>query len=650
MAYFDGLSSSAIADRLRADVTELFESFRDWRERVDNWDRYAFPDTTPNLLSPLDYARYSLQRQALPGELRSKYVSEWIRTRIDTVVNLMTRAKTRITPTLLEDDEADQRRLGDMVRAGIGFFNYLEWQNRHGYSSYSDAALKRQITELGKAVAFVHVRAVTPGSSVGTLDVRLYDPHCCYHDLEGLPRRFVYEKMVPVRLLPSLYQQFGIPVPADIYGRNGLSRDAKDVKVTDYWLEERDPDDSQKMRVWNGVLVNNSPLLGAGVRLTRFQRLPFKIVHHPESAREFQTVDGRASKTYLLRHAAPFYAPAINVVKQEEILLGLLMDAAALTVLQPRMETPGDSDPQGITGPGDVRPGGKIVMRPGDKIELLEMGGKVVQIQEMLQQIALEKEAIFPSILAVIQSSPGDPALLHNSKISQARSFMVPWTRMAESMKVMILDEIFLQHREANLTFRLHGKQMGVEDAGGMFFLDWTSADYPKGHWVLNVEEPEEFPFDVRQNAFIYESMVRSGSHDPVSARVEVYGMENPQEMDDRVRQAQVRDMPEMKMLAMLETLRQRQEALQAEADRARSPEGKTALRIQARAAGLQRAALEQRLLGTGPQETGTSPGAPVPGPEVQPADERSPNIEEPSLVMGRQTGRQGRPRPQGTR
>lgn len=623
-------------------IGELRERWRPWQARYDIWMEWLHRGAGAG---PEVASLGSLFNKGPVVELkerRSVYFSEWVSTRRNALHSRIMSAKTNIQPAIYGDSEKD-RFLGEgLVQLSLGLTKALDVQKVKGFGGYSwDGNMKQQITDYGKTVFMVQV---TASEGEARLTAPLLDVKNVYHTLDSHPgdqQRVVYEREVRWSDVPGLVRQLkGDMLPA----RPDDKKPSDSVTISHFWQEWQG-------EVLRSLLVDGQPIRASVWWDPGYRSLPIVIVSNPGGSHRSQNVgSGRSGSTdaQVYYHAEPFYARAISQLIFLEGLESLAADAAALAglpVLLHRKAAGGESG----ADPSEVKPMGWIELLEDEQLNTLQgIAAGAFTVDNAIQRVYQNLQSVYPDFLVTPDFPAGTSGFAMNSQIGQARIYLTAPTRMAEMAKMMLMGQAIEQHQALapNASFHLRG----ILPEGGRFARKFSVEDYPSGHFDIEVQEPAEIPGEAALSMNIAVQGVQSGLISPWTARVTRLGISDPQAEADRVLAAAVEQGQSNINQEQLKQMRERVDALKAEAKRARSRETRETLKRQIMVAENDLAAFE-RQLGIAPEvgfEQAPEFGVP---PSSNPPQNTTENPQLQAMAEGRQSvGVQGRPREPGAR
>ena len=662
---------------------DLWNRFQGFRERQATYHRHAFHDVETALaqLGMGNKANPSQKFKPLdPTEERSIFISEWIRTRADSLVNRLTRGKHVVVPIESPLWAGDSETLETMVKAGLGVLNMIDQAALDRmYGATHDLMMKNSLVYTGKVIQRVQVTK-NEDTGYADFDVEILDPYYAAHDVGAKKvRRFVYRTFYERNAIEGEIHELGGVVNEEIkqlLGESGGESSAL-FAMTEYWEEMLGSNKEGKMVpiVYYGHFLSKAtgddiqdglPIYPEVLRRDKaWGRIPIVIQARAANYRIFSSdrlgglgsATGNAdtmTRSFLDHHAEPFFAPAIQLEVQMNQLLALEKDAAALNTLKPTFDQKADGSKTSILNRGNVFPGASVAGEPGDRVTPLDLTGPQFGQSRPIAELKEQQEGIYPSILLAPQSFAGESGHHLNSQIDHAKNFLVPWVLASQSAKAGMLNEVFYQLRSnGDLEAMVYGIDHAAEDPQSRFMIVFSGADLPEGgNKLFDIEEPPEIPGDGTQQATLFDSLTRSGAVSRRTGR-RLLHMQDPVAEEKRIEAEQVKQHPAMININVLEEFAKRaeeaKEALQKATSAGAGPKVLKVRRLALRAARRALAAKEQELLGPPPGQ-GTPQGPAGIDPSVAPPETVGPNPDQQAEAQGRPNApTEGRPRPPGT-
>ena len=550
-----------------------------------------------------------------------------------------------------EEGKAAQTSDEMLIQFGLSVFNQLDRQKIRGAGGFSwDYQLKQMGTWTGKE-AFM-VRVYDAGGYL-KVECPFVDPMNLYHDIDVLEG----ERLRVVRHYTVRWGDVNSHVAGllgSIGGRGGQypiskpekKKDDESVVCKDYWCREPDGE------IHHAILVDGQPVR-EGVIWTDHghRRIPIVISSRPSAAHGFQGVKHGAASvadTVAYYHAEPFYARAISPLRFLQGLESLAADGAALAAL-PIFLHRRDGGRKGVQKQ-EIKPFAMLEMTTNEQLEVLRgiNEGKIA-LDTAIQRVKGEMNDIYPDYLVSPNVPSGMSGFAFNSQISQAKMFMVPWTRMDQAAKSELLASVIDQHQHAypDLSFRLSG----IMPEGGKFSRKFAVTDYPKEEFEIHVQEPAEIPGEELQNLQAAIQAVDAGLISRWTARVTKLGIGEPHKEQQRIDDEAFDASQENQNWEKLLRFGKKVDELRATARRAKGTSTKMAAEIALAQAEQYLEALRMQLQGAPQTGFEMQPEAGAPAPAQMPPQA---GVDDPSmmaLAQGRPpSGTQGRPRPKGTR
>ena len=634
--------------RVLDDCAQLEERFSLWQARYQELQGFAFPGNRFGGIAQLG-SIYDAGSAQQVQDARSVYVSEWVGTRGEALTNRRTQSKTTILPITHGDDKAAKLVDEAVVQWAHSVYDQLENQKVRGLGGFSwDYQMKQMGTWTGKE-AFM-VRVYDAGGYL-KVECPLIDPMNLYHDIDVLEGQ-------QLRIIRHFTVRWGDVAKAAygwLGGRSGGltvkkpdgKKDDESAVCKDYW--RRDPDG----KIHHAILVDGQPIReGVSWQDHGHRRIPIVIASRPSASHGFQGMKHGAATvadTVAYYHAEPFFARAISPLRFLQGLEALAADGAALAAL-PVFIHRRDGGRQGVRKQ-EIKPFALLEMTTNEQLEVLRgINEGKVPLDNAIQRIKAELNDIYPDHLVAPALSSNISGFSFNSQIiSQARMFMVPWTRMDEAVKSELLSCVIDQHQHAypDLAFRLSG----IMPEGGKFSRQFAVSDYPTGEFRIDVREPAEIPGEEMQNLQAAISAVQAGGISWRTARLTKMGIGDPQREQDRIDDEAFEASQENQNWQKLLRFGKMADELRKKARRARGQSEKMAAEIALAQIEEYLEALRMQIKGA--PETGFTmqPEAGAPAPAQMPPQA---GVDDPSMAalsQGRPpSGTQGRPRPKGSR
>ena len=647
-------------ERVLQDKEELHQQFNFWRMRVDFWMRYAFPGNPISSVMAGTGTIYETEAVQSIASKRSRFISEWVGSRGETLRNRRTASKTNILPNTYGSPGSEK-----LIELGHGIFNELNRSKVRGMGGFSwDYNLKNMGTWLGKE-AFM-VRVYDDGSGTACVEAPFIDPYNLSHDIDvndGEQLRVVRDMTIKWGDVPNFIQSYstangwGASETMTVAKPDG-KKDSEYTKINDYW--RRDPiqrkgQGSQKRyvsKIWHAVMIDGKPIRERVAWDDHgYTTLPIVISARPSANHEFQDISHadkmstKDAKTYY--HAEPFYARAINLLIFLEAMEGLRADGAAAS-LPIFLRNKGDSNVD--TRLPELKPFGEVNQADNEVIKVMEgLSRGQFTLDKAIEQLNSQLNQIYPDYLVSPDIASGTSGYAYNSQISQAKMYMVPWSQMDEAAKYALLESVIDQHRNIhpNLSFNL----AGILPSGGRFSSTFAVKDYPTGSFEIDIQEPAEIPGEELQNQTLAIQGVESGLVSKWRARVTKLGMSDPQAEQERIDDEMFHASPVNQNAMYMERLSLRADEL---SEKAQSfPRGSK----EWKAATLAFDAVNTVLVGAKMQYTMPPGGAQAAGQTANPQNMALPpqqTTDDPNMKAMAQgkppTGTEGRSRPEGVR
>lgn len=562
---------------VQQDISDLEQMWSLWRARYLYWMSKSFPgNPMGQILTGIGTIFQTESVQELEDR-RSRFISEWIGTRGQALTDIRTSAKTNVLSATFGEESKDQLADEGLVELATGIFNMLRKQKIQGMGGFSwDYALKMMGTWTGKEAFMVRVYKDRHGHA--KVEAPFIDPYNLFHDIdtqEGDEHRVVRRFEVKWRDLPGEMARWtrgradALPSPP----KPGDKKDDDYAVVSDYW--RRDPDG----KIWHSMLVDG----GADSQGNRrfhpiresvvwddhgYGKLPIVVGSRPAANHGFQDAKHsgmtvKDAKAYY--HAEPFYARAINLVIFQEGLESLAADGAALAALPIFLRWKGDGGDE--SRKPEIKPFAMLEMATDEQLRILDgISQGRFTVDNALERIDRQLSSVFPDLLLSTGQVANVSGYSITSQISQAKKYMVPWTRMDEAAKTELLRCAFDQHQNvySDLDFRV----TGILPETGKFGRVFKAADYPKD-FDIDLQEPAEIPGEAQQKMALARALTE-GDRPLASiwtARVDV-GIGQPHREQQRIDDERFHNSPENQNMEMVDRLVEKVKARRAERDR----------------------------------------------------------------------------------
>ena len=536
-------------DKVLGDIDSLTRQFQPWRDRYTHWMSRAFPGQQYSEVVADLGTLFDANGGAKPvTERRSRFISQWIGTRGEVLTNRRTAAKTNVLSNTYGDKPEDRVENEGIIELAMGIFRNLDKAKVRGMGGFSwDQGMKQLSTWTGKT-AFIPRVYQDPKNPGGLLvEAPFLDPFNLYHDidtLDGEEHRIVRPFTIKWSNIPAMVLKWsggrdGVQIPL----KPDTAKLNDDVVVHDYW--RRDPDG----KIWNSMIVNGIPIIKSVEWSDHgYTQLPIVIVSRPAANHSFQDIQTskmstKDAQTYY--HAEPFYARAIPLISFLEGLESLAADGAALAAL-PMLLHRKDGGKEGVKK-RDIGPLAFLELSGQEQLGVLHgIADGRVTVDNAIERIKSQLNEVFPDFLV----SPGVLANVagysFNSQVSQAKMYMVPWTRVDEAAKTQALECIMDQHRNVPAFKDKSFMISGILPSGSRFSRKFGVKDYPKERFEVDFQEPPEIPGQALQRAALATQMRDSGFISTWTGRVDM-GMGQPHVEQERIDDEAHRNSPEYK-------------------------------------------------------------------------------------------------------
>jgi len=607
---------------MQEDYIELQRSFLYWQVKVDHWAAMDYPqeDGFGLLNQPADVMAERTSYTAVSDQDRarrrvSQFRTDFVHTGNQSLISRMDRSDWQIELGI-SGDAVEQERRSRLERFLFGLLNQLNEQVvRAGRGTSWQYLVSTFCAMPAKIVAMPYI---VRGKTEGTGEVRcdLLDPRNVYHDFSDMPRRFVYDEWKSWRTVMDLLtnrlpeetadELFPRTAPAFLQAHDTRAP----IRVTDYWLEERDNKERSKLIVYQGLMLNGEPVY---LRKTAFLHMPAVIVSINSRGALYQTALSAPvgavglspyAAAFIARHAEPWFAPiekSISMYNELRSLEALGIDK----VINPP-----------ITGSAldgtlklDVSTWGAstyIPLNPGDVLQVLQVqGAEAAQVGHLADGLKQELEWAFPGITRGESSFSGESGY-HFDRRDQTVNILTPYGRGGSALVEGVLSEFVHQIRqEPDLTFSLSSKAVSGKEMGHFMTETFSVKDLPES-FVIRVNTALALPKDEYKEAQIFAMLTNQGplsAMSVLSARANM-GIPDPKAEQDLIDQQQMANSQQAQQLALLRRMRQEmngtEEAyLKAKRDGAALPV-QQALLNEFHIAEEQYKVLEQQLLGSG--------------------------------------------------
>ena len=484
MAFFD---QGDLKEIVSADASFLHKLMEPWRSRHDVWDEMVYPSYDDNLIAQrhpsIVYSDVAKDRQ-----LRSQYRSNFVGSGVKNLINRLSRAEPIIedAQTLTATEDLAQMEKGSETELfGYGLLNYLDQQMvdqaegtgwlRRMYSFFAHP---------GKAVGLVRLHGGR--ENLAEVSVDLLDPYQVSHDFTRYVRRLTYQRVIPAmaaraeleRVLEDRSEFEFIEE-----GAAGLSSGKNDLKLTDYWLEERA---KEGMRVWYGLLVEDKLV---ALRKMPHKHLPIVVVSCNTLGRTYQggigetpSVDGisRARpRDYIARHAEPWFAPIEETIKLYNTVKSLEVDGIDLMIRPPLITRSEDGgfviEDQRLFG------GLQIPLRSTDFIEFLKYTNEaIVANSTVLASLERDLAYEFPDALRGLLAADRESGYLFNLRTTDAaENATQEYVRGSALFTERVLAEVIHQFKEnKQLKITLSGNDYRGTEQGAYFHQDFQPSTF----------------------------------------------------------------------------------------------------------------------------------------------------------------------------
>ena len=528
------------------DITEsidfLKDAFRGWRQDFEKYMAFAFPGLSPSAVVSQIGSIYQEGPTRDVTETRSVYLSEWVGTRGERIIDRRTSAKTNFISTFYGKDAINRLNDERIIELGLSIFKDLDDQMISGIGGISwDMRLKAMGTWTGKQAFMTRVYKGRDGFL--HVDAPLIEVYSLYHDVDVGPEdrlRVVREFTKKWSDLPAFYAQFGdgtIQAPPLPDGK----KPNEEATICDYWCREPDGELYHAYMVNIGTDSQGAPRhvpLREEVSWTNHGHttMPITVVPRLITPGEF----GQASRlpgtssfhSKYRHHALPFFARAMNPILFYQGLESMAADAAGMNALpifqhfQPTDGSPPAKKP--------VVPMAMWEMAEGERVEILKgiQQGQVT-VSEAIARIKAELNDVFPDFLVSPGVLPNIAGYAFNSQIEQASIYMTSWTRMDEACKRALLKSVIEQHKNTfpKDAFKVHGI---MPSDGRRFGHRFDASDYPEEEFDVDVEEPAEIPGKLAQQANLGMQLHQAGAISMFAFRTSM-GIGQPQKMQEQI-------------------------------------------------------------------------------------------------------------------
>ena len=492
---------------------------------------------------------------------RSQVVSIWPRV----VTNAIQQRYLTSRPTwrvITDDDPGNIVTAEALTRDVDGLFLALDdWYSdtKQGFSW--DAALKASIVQFGKSIQRPGI--VKDGDYLQPVSP-LIDPAHFYHDIgPSNPCFYIHErKLKMARVQGELdMMRASAQIPAKLLEMKGDT----EVEFAHIYMQEKKDGitKTHEAVLLNGeaIVLNHGGDSAAYARESPYfgERKPYIVTPMPAGA--FPLSEQGSDAEY---HAEPIYAPAKRIIEQIEGLQSLLADSAAFAAKPP------------LIVERDTRDNNDVVrLNPGERTETTTGAVKVSSVQmtstspfiaeSMLQTFYDMLDTLVPLRMMQAMTNPGDSTSLNRQQIDTAEKALAPITRAIERAKqdtaYWFLDA--LSHENEGSVMRV----LVTQDADGKdrrtAVRKLTKKNIPT-YFRVSVEEPPEFPNDLlkEMQTIAQEQATGMWPDTEIAAR---HGEPRPHAMKEKALAEKVQDHPAMVVLRVLDTLRGKLAAAEAE-------------------------------------------------------------------------------------